>query len=258
MHMLILAYGVIYLLVFMTGICIGSFLNVVIYRVPRGINIAKGRSFCPKCNNILTARDLVPLASFGLLRGRCRFCGERISARYPVVESIGGALAVLSVAVYWLTPQALVVFAASCILTAVTFIDIDTQEIPYTLNIIMTCLGVLAVFLFPEAGWGAHIIGMFCISVPMIIVNFIVADSFGGGDIFLVAAAGLFLGWQNMLAAAFIGIIGGGIYGIYLLAGKKKGRKDHFAFGPFLSVGIGAAMFAGNDIVDLYLKIFGL
>lgn len=257
MHMLITAYVVIYLLVFITGTCIGSFLNVVIYRVPRGINIAKGRSFCPNCRNTLTARDLVPLASFGLLRGRCRFCGEPISPRYPLVESIGGALAVLSVLVYWLTPQALLVFAAVCILTVVTFIDIDTQEIPYTLNIILTVLGVIAVFMFPEAGWLSHIIGIFCFAVPMIIINLIVADSFGGGDIFLVAACGLFLGWQNMIVAAFIGIITGGIFAAGLLISGTKGRKDHFAFGPFLSLGIGAAMFAGNQIINWYLGIFG-
>lgn len=255
--MLIVAYVVIYLLVFIIGICIGSFLNVVIYRVPLGLNIAKGRSFCPKCNNTLTARDLVPLASFGLLRGHCRFCGGKIAARYPLVELVGGILAVICVLTFWLTPQALLVFAATCILTVITFIDIDTQEIPYTLNIILTVLGIIAIFIFPEAGWLSHIIGIFCISVPMIIANFIIPSSFGGGDIFLVAACGLFLGWQGILVGTFIGIIGGGIYGVYLLVGKKKGRKEHFAFGPFLSFGIAVAMFAGSNIVSWYLGFFG-
>jgi len=224
--------------------------------VPRGLNIAKGRSFCPKCNNIIKARDLVPLASFCLLRGHCRFCGDSISSRYPLVEFMGGLMAILSVWVFWFTPSALLVFGVTCILILITFIDIDTQEIPYTLNIILMVFGVLAIFVFPQLGWLSHVVGIFCIAVPMIIINLIVADSFGGGDIFLCVACGLFLGWQNMLVATFIGIVLGGIYGVYLLAKKKKEKKEHFAFGPFLAFGITIAMFWGRSIIEAYLGIF--
>ena len=194
-----IAYAVIYAFAFLFGICIGSFLNVLIYRVPRGINVAKGRSFCPRCNNTLLARDLVPLVSFGLLGGRCRFCGAKISWRYPIIEALGGMLGILSVMFWFISWQALLIFAATCVLLTISFIDYDTQEIPDVLNIVLMGMAVAAIFLFPEISIISRIIGFFEISVLMIIINLIKKESFGGGDIKLCAAAGFFLGWQNML-----------------------------------------------------------
>lgn len=266
-----LAYAIIYGFVFLTGIVIGSFLNVLIYRIPIEINIARGRSFCPNCKNALLARDMVPLVSFALLRGHCRFCGKKISGRYPLVEFLGGVLAVMSVLFFWFSWQALLAFAVSCILLTVAFIDWDTQEIPNILSIIILGLGIVTTVLtltgvfggagmtmtgFDNAGIISRLIGMVEISLPMLLMNLIIKDSFGGGDIKLCAACGFFLGWRSMLVGAFLGIIAGGIYGIYLLAGRKKGGKEHFAFGPFLSFGITVALFAGNTVWESYLAIF--
>ncbi|MEG0157563.1 MAG: prepilin peptidase [Anaerovoracaceae bacterium] len=254
--MLILAYGTIYAWVFTLGACIGSFLNVVIYRLPLNLNIAKGRSFCPRCNHTLQGRDLVPLVSFVLLRGRCRFCKAKISGRYFLVEALGGILAVICLKHFWLTPQAGLAFCVLMILLAITFIDLDIQEIPDSLNLILFLLGICGIFLFGEVSLSSRIIGFFEISLPMLLMNFVIKDSFGGGDIKLCAACGFLLGWQGMLIAAFIGILTGGIYGVYLLAGRKKGRKDHFAFGPFLALGIGISLLWGQDLWQLYLGLF--
>lgn len=254
--MIWVAYAVIYGLIFLAGTCIGSFLNVLIYRMPLGINIAKGRSFCPKCKNKLQAKDMVPLLSFFVLRGSCRFCGQKISGRYPAVELMGGIFALASLYFFWLTWQALLVYAAVCILLVIAFIDIDTREIPDRLNITLSVLALISVFLFPHITVIERIIGFFEISLPMLLLNLMIKDSFGGGDIKLCAACGFLLGYKAMLVGAFLGILTGGMYAIWLLLSGAKSRKDHFAFGPFLSFGLMVALYAGTMIWESYLEIF--
>ena len=172
--MIWVAYAVIYGVIFLAGICIGSFLNVLIYRIPLGINVAKGRSFCPECKKKLQAKDLVPLLSFFVLRGSCRFCGQKISRRYPVVEFLGGMLAVTSLYFFWLTWQALLVYAAVCILLVIAFIDIDTREIPDRLNIALFVLALISVFLFPDITVIERVIGFFEISLPLLLLNLMI------------------------------------------------------------------------------------
>ena len=147
-------------------------------------------------------------------------------------------------------------FAVLCILVVVTMIDADTMEIPDGLVIALFVCAVLAVFAGPALGFVSRAIGMFCISLPLLLIALIKPGAFGGGDVKLMAAAGFLLGWQATLVAAFIGITLGGGYGIYLLASHKKGAKEHFAFGPFLCIGIAAAMFAAEHIIRWYLLLF--
>ncbi|MEG0829312.1 MAG: prepilin peptidase [Anaerovoracaceae bacterium] len=258
MNELYFAYAVIYGFVFLFGIIIGSFLNVLIYRMPLGINIAKGRSFCPNCDTQLSNRDLIPIVSFLFLKGKCRTCGNKISGRYPLVELLGGILAVLSVAAYGLTWQSGVVFVVSAILLTITFIDIDTMEIPNTLVLAILVIAIASVFVKGEVLIIQRLLGMVIISLPMFLMNFIIKDSFGGGDIKLCFACGFLLGWQNMLVGTFIAVLLGGIYGIYVLATKQKGKKDHFAFGPFLGLGMIIALLWGSEIFTSYLTTFGL
>ena len=146
---------------------------------------------------------------------------------------------------------ALLALAVCGILLSVSLIDAETQTIPDRLNLALAVCGVLSVLLSP-ADWLPHIIGALCVSVPMFLLCLVIDGAFGGGDIKLMAAAGLFLGWQNTLLAMFFGIVFGGIYGIYLLAAKKAGKKDHFAFGPFLCAGIVIAMLFGGPVLEWY------
>ena len=134
---------------------------------------------------------------------------------------------------------------------SVALIDAETQLIPDRLNLALAVCGVLGTLLSP-AGWLPHLIGAFCVSVPMLLLCLAIDGAFGGGDIKLMAAAGLFLGWQNTLLAMFLGILGGGLYGIWLLAAKRADKKDHFAFGPFLCAGIVIAMLLGEPILQWY------
>ncbi|MEG0292333.1 MAG: prepilin peptidase [Anaerovoracaceae bacterium] len=253
----IAAYSVIYIIFFLFGITIGSFLNVLIYRIPRGLSPANGRSYCPGCNNTLRGLDLIPVISYFKLNGKCRHCGCDISSRYPWVEFLGGAAAVLSVFEFFVTPKAIIAFLVLSVLIVITYIDIDIQEIPDRLNLSIFLLGVASIFVTDDVVIGSRLIGFVAVALPMVIITIIIKDAFGGGDIKLCAAAGFLLGIQGIVVGAFIGIILGGLYGIYLLVTKKKDKKDHFAFGPFLSFGIGISLFWGEELVNMYLNLFG-
>ncbi len=252
-----LIYAALYLFVFIVGACIGSFMNVVIFRVPRKLNIAKGRSFCPGCGRTLTASDLIPILSWVFLGGKCRTCKCNISARYPLGEALCGIFAVLSVFLFHFTPQAVIIFTSACILYAVAWIDIDTMEIPNSLVIALIVPAVCAAFFVKDVGWLARGIGFFAVSVPLLLTNLIKKDSFGGGDIKLCAVCGFLLGWKLLLVGTFIALLTGGGYGIYCLIRKKKGKGDRFAFGPFLSLGFTAALYAGEVLLGAYLSLIG-
>jgi len=152
--------------------------------------------------------------------------------------------------------QAIFSFALFCILLCITMIDADTQEIPDSLNIAVAVLAVASIWLFPGPDLVERGIGIICVSLPLLLISLFIDGAFGGGDIKLMAAAGLLLGWQGNVVAFFIGIFIGGIYGIYLLAKRKKGRKEHFAFGPCLCVGIFAALLFSDKIIGWYLSFF--
>lgn len=247
---------------FLLGAALFSFMNVVAWRLPRGMDPLKGRSVCPQCGHTLGAPDLVPVFSWLFLRGRCRHCGAHIPARYLLVELLGGVLALgctwrygaayaLPGGLFGMSWAALLALAVCGILLSVSLIDAETQIIPDRLNLALAVCGAVSVLLAP-ADWLPHIIGALCVSVPMFLLCLVIDGAFGGGDIKLMAAAGLFLGWQNTLLAMFFGIVFGGIYGIYLLAAKKAGKKDHFAFGPFLCAGIVIAMLFGGPVLEWY------
>lgn len=240
-------------LVFCMGACIFSFLNVIVYRVPRNMSFVKGHSICPACGRQLRAPDLVPIFSYLLLRGKCRYCGAKIGVRDTLTEALGGALAVICLLHFSNVREAVLVFLFLCVLTVVAFLDIDTMEIADGCHIAILALALLAHVLLPGVSWRDSVVGMLCVSVPMLLVSLAVPGAFGGGDIKLMAACGLFLGWKMTLVSAFLGILAGGVYGIWLLASGKKGRRDHFALGPFLCLGMLAGVLYGRQILDWYL-----
>lgn len=255
--MVMLLYTVEYLFAFAFGASVFSFGNVLAYRIPNRLDFVRGRSFCPKCAHPLSAADLVPILGFVFLRGKCRYCGERISPRYPLVEAFGGCLAVLSALVFGFAAPALTSFFASFFLTVIALIDHDTMEIPDGLVIAIAATAVLSYFVSPDGpDIVSRLIGVFAVSVPLLLLNLLVPESFGGGDIKVVAAAGFLLGWRALLVGMFLALVGGGLYGVALLARRKAGRRDHFAFGPFLSAGLIAAIYFGRTVFGAYLSLF--
>ena len=181
--------------------------------------------------------------------------GKMTPAGNRMVSLTGGILALAITGYYGMSMAALTLFLVSAVLVMITLIDAYTQMIPPALNIILGVLGFFSILTMPGISVTERVIGFFCISVPMFLIVLLVPGGFGGGDIKMMAASGILLGWKGNLAAFFIGLIIGGIYGAFLLISGKKGRKEHFAFGPCLSIGIFVSAYAGIGmrIVDQYL-----
>jgi leader peptidase (prepilin peptidase)/N-methyltransferase len=237
------------------GLLIGSFLNVVAWRLPRGESLVKPRSKCPGCSAQLKPYDNVPVLSWLLLRGRCRGCSERISARYPVVEAVTAALYVLVVALKHDDALQLVLgLVLVTFLVPIAVIDFDLKIIPNKLTapaaVLAVALGaVLEPSYLPEqliAGFGA----LLFFYLPALIH----AKGMGMGDVKLAAVLGLYLG-RAVAPALFIALILGVVAGVAVIAmkGMSEGRRTKVPFGPFLALGGLIAFFAGDGIVDGYL-----
>ncbi|MEG2429928.1 MAG: prepilin peptidase, partial [Oscillospiraceae bacterium] len=243
---------------FIFGAVIASFLNVVIYRLPLNIPIVKGRSFCPNCNHQIADYDLIPIISFVFLGGKCRNCKTKISIRYPLVETLGGMLLVLAFIKFGYSVNALFVFAFCVIIMTIAFIDYDTQTIPNVLIVFLAIISFVMAFFIKDIGILQRVIGFFTISLPMLLMSIVIPDSFGGGDIKLLAVAGFALGWANILLSFFIALMVSGVYLLYLKAKKLFSKKEHIPFGPQLGIGIIIAFLYGENIITWYLGLFNI
>ncbi len=243
---------------FVFGACIGSFINVVVYRLPKKAFLSKARSFCPACGQTIRWHDLIPVASWLVLRGKCRSCKARISPRYPLVEFFCAALAPLCFLRFGWGWQALIAFGVTVILLAVALIDFGTMEIPDSLVIALIPFAAGAVWAFPDIPLWERGVGFAAVSVPMLLLALLINGAFGGGDIKLMAVCGFLLGFKNTLVAFMIALLLGGGLAIALMIRRKKGKGSHIAFGPPLCIGTAAALFFGTDLVTLYLGLFGL
>jgi leader peptidase (prepilin peptidase)/N-methyltransferase len=243
------------LIVFVFGLIVGSFCNVVIYRLPQGKSIVTPGSQCRLCGNSVRPWDNIPLLSYFLLKGRCRFCKEPISARYPTVEFISGVLYVwlyvkfgfsMSFAIYALMASTLVVVA---------FIDFDHKIIPNSITLPGMVIGLgLSLGIAPIAPL-TSLLGLFAGGTLFYLIAVISRGGMGGGDIKLIAMIGAFLGWQGALFTIFSGALLGSLVGGTLMLLGRKGRKDKVPFGPFLSCGAILFMLSGEDLVQWYLNL---
>lgn len=240
-----------YVIVFLYGIVIGSFLNVCIYRIPKKENIATQRSHCMECGTQLKWYDLFPLFSWLFLRGKCRYCGTRISIQYPLIELINGVGYVLIFVVNGFNFISILYCLCMSALLALSVIDWRTFEIPVVFNIFILLLGVIRAALDFE-NILTYLIGMVAVSGFLFILFLLTGGrGIGGGDIKLMGAAGLLLGWKGIVAAFFLGCVLGSVIHIILMIFFKKDRT--LAFGPYLSLGIFLAMFYGESLLDWYI-----
>ena len=241
-------YAVFAVFIFIVGSTIGSFLNVLAYRIPIKESIVKGRSHCTTCGKQILNRDLIPILSWLFLRGKCRFCGEKISPRYMIVELICGLSYLTAFLVLGISIKLAFAAVLFPVLIVLSLWDIDRKEIPYTCSIIIAVLGLLSFFV-KDMPWYEHLIGMAVVAVPFAVLCFL--GAMGGGDVQLMAAAGLLLGW-SVVPAAMIGIILGALVGVVI---KVKTKLNIICFGPFLSVGIACGLLWGGDIIEGYLSL---
>ncbi len=252
-----------YLAVALFGLSVGSFLNVVIWRMPRGKSIVSPSSRCPSCDTPIRPWDNVPIISYVLLRGKCRYCGARISPRYPLVEALNGGLWVL---MYWrFGPGWDLPFylAFSSALVAVTFIDLDFQIIPDYITLPGIPLGLIAgMLILPDPGaravdlgWKASLGGAALGFGMFYAIAILSRGGMGGGDIKLMAMVGAVTGWKGVLMTTFLGSLTGSALGLFLMATRGKGRKTKIPFGPFLALGSILTLLAGQEIVRWYLYV---
>lgn len=246
-------------IVFLYGICIGSFLNVVIIRLPRGESLIKRSSHCMTCGAKIRVIDLIPVFSWLFLRGKCHSCGEKISARYPIVESLNGLLYVACFLVFGFHWNTLLMCIFTSLLICIGFIDWDTMDMYVPMLLMIAALAVPSYFL-TDIGIAERLIGLVCISVPFLLIGEIsgayikkkTGEKVRGielGDTILMACAGLYLGYKAVIPATFIGIFLAAIFGLII---KKVTGESKFAFGPYLCMGLLLGAMFGSMMTDWY------
>ena len=243
------------------GLAVGSFLNVVIYRVPRKESVVRPRSRCPRCGTQLAERDNIPVLSWLILRGRCRTCREPISARYPLVELLTAALfGVVALRIGW-HPELAAFLLFTAALVAVSAIDLELYLIPN--RILYPALGASIVLLCIAAAIHGEVHHLADAAISMAIafavffaIHVISPRGLGFGDVRLSALLGLFLGWigpPHVVVGLFLGFLLGAVVSVTLIASGLRGRKDKIPFGPFLAAGALLGVLVGNPIVRVWL-----
>lgn len=245
--------------VFVFGAIVGSFLNVCIYRLPKGESIVSPGSHCPKCNKPIFWYDNVPILSYLVLKGRCRFCKTPINPGYIIVEVITAVLAVALFTAFGLTPK----FAAYSILLSglivATFVDLEIREIPDEVSLGGLAAGLILAAVFPEifsaASWNKGLVesalGALAGGGSIYLMGFFgemvfKKEAMGGGDVKLMAMIGAFLGWQLALLTFFIAPIFGSVVGVIL---KAKDGRDVIPYGPYLSLAAVTSIFWGDRVL---------
>ncbi len=245
-----------YIMVFVFGITIGSFVNVLVCRIPRRENVVTTRSHCEDCGYQLQWYDLIPLFSYIFLGGKCRKCKKPISIQHFLVEVLNGVLYLI---VFWrfgLSMECLLFCLLCSALLALSMIDFKTYEIPVGFQYFIGALGIVRV-ISDYTNWQDYVIGFFAVSVVLAILYYVSkGTAIGGGDVKLMAVCGLLLGWKLILLAFFVGCILGSV--IHLIRMRVSGEKHILAMGPYLSAGVMLAALWGERFLNWYLGTLGL
>jgi leader peptidase (prepilin peptidase)/N-methyltransferase len=248
------------------GLVIGSFLNVVIWRVPRGESVVSPPSHCPRCDTPISPRDNVPVLSWLLLRGRCRHCGEPISGRYPAVELLTAAVfaaTALRLGADWALPAFLYLAAVG---VALALIDLDTKKLPDRLTLPSYAVGVVLLggAALAEGEWwllARALIGMAALYGFYFLLAVIYPAGMGFGDVKLAGVLGLhlgYLGWSAVVVGGALGFFLGGVFGAVAMAMRRASRKTMVPYGPFMILGAFLGIWWGQAIADAYLGATGL
>ena len=243
---------------FLFGAVVGSFLNVVILRLPDpDQSIAFPASHCPRCNTPLHWYENIPIASYLVLRGTCRTCGEKISIQYPLVELGMGLLSLFLLRQFGPGINYLVYFVFVAALLPIIVIDIHHQIIPDLISLPGIVIGFIASFFIPEITWQQSALGILLgggVLYGIALTYYLLAkrDGMGGGDIKLLAMIGAFLGWQSLLFVVFFSSLTGSIIGIAAMFKQKKGGRTRIPFGPFLATSAMAWLFFRPQILQLW------
>lgn len=239
--------------VLLFGLVIGSFLNVCILRIPEKETVVTRRSHCMNCGYQLSWYDMIPVASYLALHGKCRKCKAEISAQYPLVEALNGILCVIVVFINGVQFNSLLYCLLVSALIVLSVIDFRTYEIPFGINVFIFVLG-LAQLAADYAGWKGYVAGFFAVSIPLELLLLLSRGrAIGGGDVKLMAAAGLLLGWKKIILALLLGCILGSV--IHIIRMKVSDAEHVLAMGPYLAMGIFISALWGDIWIQMYLNM---
>ncbi len=245
-----------YILFFIIGLIIGSFLNVVIYRIPRKKSLVKPPfSVCPYCGAKIAFYDNIPLISYLILKGRCRHCKAKIPITYPLIELLTALFFVSNFYFFGLSLQFLSAAVLTSALIAISMIDIQFKIIPNAITWPITVVGLILSVLMDLSNWWMPLAFSAGAFVFMLIIHLIYPRGMGMGDIKLSMMVGAFL-VKSVIPALFFGFLAGSIFGLFALITRKKKLKQTIPFGPFIAIGSIIALYWGNDIINWYLKFF--
>ena len=249
------------LLVGIVGLLVGSFLNVCIYRIPKGESIVWPGSHCQHCGSSVKAYDNIPVLSYLLLLGRCRQCKALISPRYPIIEVLTALMGLSLFIHFGPTLNFVIFFLFCCALLVVTFIDLDHMIIPDVISLGGIAIGLWLVYFLPVSGKDA-ILGLALGAGGLLAVfyayYFITGrEGMGGGDVKLLGMIGVFTGWQGVLFTIFAASLVGSVVGLSWIAVKGKDMKAALPFGPFLALGAYVYLLFGEDLIGWYFNWLG-
>jgi len=244
------------IILFVLGACVGSFCNVLIYRIPKEEEFVRTPSHCMTCGHELKWYELIPLVSWLIQGGKCRACGVKLSAQYPAVEALNGLMWLAAALIFrgeWLTVGLYCILFSMLLVLSV--IDWRTFTIPNGVNLVIFLLGIIRL-VTDLANWPLYLIGMLAVGLVFLLLHVLTGgNGLGMGDVKLVAAAGLLLGWQKMLLAVLVGSLAGSVIHIIRM---RRGAGKRLAFGPYLAAGIWFSALAGGQLITAYLSLFGL
>jgi leader peptidase (prepilin peptidase) / N-methyltransferase len=247
------------ILVFFLGCCLGSFLNVVIYRLPQALSIVSPGSHCPRCKHDVAPYDNIPLLSYLILRGRCRHCGAAISLRYPLIEALAGLLTLFLFRNHGWQAQFFIELLFTYSLLVIFFIDLDTMLIPDIISLSGIAIGLATSFFTPRLTWLDSLLGIllgggFFYLIAIGYRWWRGQEGLGGGDIKLLAMIGAFLGCPGVVCTILAGSISGTIVGLIVMRRSRQGLTTMLPFGPFLALGALGYLFWGETFVTWYWR----
>lgn len=245
------------LIIFLYGLLLGSFYNVVGLRIPNNQSIVVPRSACPRCKHTLTALELIPVVSYVIQRGKCRNCGISISPLYPFVELLTGVLFAISPLLVGWSYELIIALTLISLFMIILVSDLTYMLIPDKILLIFLGIFIVERIIYPLNPWYDSLIGAFVGFTLLLLIAYVSKGGMGGGDIKLFGLLGLVLGWKTVLLSFFLSTFIGVILGAFgMLAGKYK-KREPMPFGPSIMIGTLIAYFFGEQLLSWYLALIG-
>lgn len=247
------------IIIFIYGLLIGSFLNVCIYRIPRRESISYPPSHCTNCSNKIKPYDLIPVISYIFLRGKCRYCKEKISIIYPIIELTNAVLYLALYYKYGISAEFIKFAILISLMIVIGMIDLKTTDVYFSVTVtgIIIAASFMAYYFFNDVNILTYIYGAL-LGGGVISFIILIAGGMGWGDAEICLVCGLFLGFKLTLLTLMLSFLIGSIVGIVLILTKKKSRKDYIAFGPYIALASIISVLYGSGIINWYMMVTGM